>query len=58
MIDAIDKAFTTLFFAIAWMLVAGMACAQTVSRSEANNGQLIMEDVPAIPQEVVDSLNR
>ena len=40
------------------LLVAGTVCAQTVSRSEANNGQLIMEDVPAIPQEVVDSLNR
>lgn len=29
-----------------------------IVRSSANNGQLLMEDVPAIPQQLVDDLNR
>ena len=40
------------------VLAAGLAGAETVSRTEANNGNLIMEDVPLIPTEIVDSLNR
>ncbi|MDH3547060.1 MAG: S9 family peptidase, partial [Gammaproteobacteria bacterium] len=32
--------------------------AETVRRTEANNGNLVMEDIPAIPAEIVDSLNR
>ncbi len=36
----------------------GVVLADTVQRSETNNGNLLMEDVPAIPAEIVDSLNR
>jgi len=32
--------------------------AETVTQTVANNGNLVMEDVPAIPEQVVDSLNR
>lgn len=40
------------------LLYASLSNAEDVSRTEANNGNLIMEDVPAIPEEIVDSLNR
>lgn len=39
-------------------LLAAGAFAASVSRTEANNGNLVMEDVPPIPQEIVDDLNR
>ena len=39
------------------VLAAG-AFAAPASRTEANNGNLVMEDVPAIPAEIVDDLNR
>jgi hypothetical protein len=32
--------------------------AQAVTESTANNGNLVMQDIPAIPKEIVDSLNR
>ena len=39
-----------------------IACSQNaladVARSEANSGNLVMEDIPAIPQSVVANLNR
>ena len=41
----------------AW-LAAGCAHAAEVTRTEANDGNLAMEDVPAIPQQLVDDLNR
>ncbi len=41
----------TLFVASPWSLA-------DISRSEANNGNLIMEDIPEIPQSVVADLNR
>lgn len=41
------------------MLVATVASAAVaVHRSEANNGKLIMEDIPAIPESIVNDLNR
>ncbi len=40
------------------VLLAGPAGAEDIARTEANNGNLLMEDVPAIPEEIVDSLNR
>ena len=43
--------------AIAWF-AASAAQAADVQRSEANDGNLAMEDVPAIPQQLVDDLNR
>jgi dipeptidyl aminopeptidase/acylaminoacyl peptidase len=39
-------------------LLAAAAFAEPVTRTEANNGNLVMEDVPEIPAEIVDSLNR
>ena len=39
-------------------LAASVALAADVARSTANNGNLVMEDVPPIPQSVVEDLNR
>ena len=39
-------------------LLAAAAIAASATRTEANNGNLVMEDVPAIPQSVVADLNR
>jgi dipeptidyl aminopeptidase/acylaminoacyl peptidase len=36
----------------------GAQAADGVLRSEANSGNLLMEDVPPIPQQIVDDLNR
>ena len=36
----------------------GAQAADGVRRSEANSGNLLMEDVPPIPQQIVDDLNR
>ena len=40
------------------ILGAAYALAANVQRTQANNGNLIMEDIPAIPAEIVDSLNQ
>jgi len=40
------------------LLCASVAIAADVSRTSANNGNLIMEDVPEIPADIVDGLNR
>ena len=40
------------------LLAMGSVFAADVVRSEANNGNLVMEDVPPIPQSVVEDLNR
>jgi dipeptidyl aminopeptidase/acylaminoacyl peptidase len=40
------------------LLALGSAAAADVVRSEANNGNLVMEDVPPIPSSVVEDLNR
>jgi dipeptidyl aminopeptidase/acylaminoacyl peptidase len=37
---------------------ASIVLADTVQRSETNNGNLVMEDVPPIPAEIVSGLNR
>jgi dipeptidyl aminopeptidase/acylaminoacyl peptidase len=39
-------------------LMVASAYAASVTRTEANNGNLVMEDVPPIPAAIVDSLNR
>lgn len=39
-------------------ILAAGAFAASTNRTEANNGNLVMEDVPAIPAEIVDDLNR
>ena len=43
---------------IAGLAIAGWSLADEVRRATANNGNLIMEDVPEIPAAIVDSLNR
>ena len=40
------------------ILATTAIAADLVQRREANNGNLIMEDIPAIPDEVVNDLNR
>jgi len=40
------------------ILAAAAALAAAVSRTDANNGNLIMEDIPAIPEQIVNDLNR
>ena len=50
----------TTFALAASLAVLGcnLAMAGEVTRTEANNGNLVMEDVPPIPQSVVADLNR
>jgi dipeptidyl aminopeptidase/acylaminoacyl peptidase len=49
--------FSRIFASI--VLVATLPLAQAeVTRATANNGQLLMEDVPPIPQDIVRDLNR
>ena len=43
---------------IASLVLSLSLSAQAVTQSTANNGNLVMQDVPAIPKEIVDSLNR
>ena len=45
-------------FAPAILLLTGALAAAAVNRSSVNNGNLILEDIPPIPQSVVDDLNR
>lgn len=47
-----------LVTATAWVLLAASTAAADVSRTVINNGNLVMEDVPAIPRSVVNDLNR
>ena len=48
---------THLLAALAAVAASGNAVAD-VDRTTANNGNLVMEDVPAIPEDIVGSLNR
>jgi len=45
-------------FACAFLVATGAHAADDIGRAEANNGNLLMEDVPPIPQRIVDDLNR
>jgi len=45
-------------FAVFLIGLASLATAADVTRRVANEGQLVMEDVPPIPDDIVDSLNR
>jgi dipeptidyl aminopeptidase/acylaminoacyl peptidase len=50
---------TNTFLAVCIVLIACcQAALADISRSEANNGNLVMEDIPGIPQSVVSDLNR
>lgn len=44
--------------AMAWALLTASAAAADVSRTVVNNGNLVMEDIPPIPQSIVNDLNR
>jgi dipeptidyl aminopeptidase/acylaminoacyl peptidase len=48
------------YWVVPIFLVAGVgpAAAAEVERRSANDGNLVMEDVPAIPDDIVDDLNR
>jgi dipeptidyl aminopeptidase/acylaminoacyl peptidase len=52
----INKSLIVLTFYLG-LALSNLALAE-VMRTEANNGQLIMEDIPAIPQSIKDDLNR
>ena len=39
------------------LIISPFAWAEVI-RSEANNGNIVMEDVPPIPPEVISDLNR
>jgi dipeptidyl aminopeptidase/acylaminoacyl peptidase len=43
---------------VIFLFASGLAPADTIRHSQANNGNLIMEDIPQIPAEIVDDLNR
>ena len=43
---------------IALTIVVGVAIAKDITRLVANDGQLVMEDVPEIPADIVEDLNR
>ena len=47
----------TIFGAAILMAVSALA-ADSIQRTEANNGNLIMEDIPAIPDAIVNDLNQ
>jgi len=51
------KSRITLIVSFLLMFISPFALAE-VNRSEANNGNIVMEDVPAIPPEIVSDLNR
>ena len=40
------------------LAASSVLAADAVQRTEANNGNLIMEDIPAIPDQIVNDLNR
>jgi len=44
--------------ACAFLVAAGAQADDEILRIEANNGNLLMEDVPPIPQQIVEDLNR
>ncbi len=52
------KTFRNSVFCAAILTAASAIAADSVERATANNGNLIMEDIPAIPEEIVNDLNR
>ncbi len=51
------KSFAIFVLVLSFLLASPVGLAD-IYRSEANNGNLVMEDIPAIPQSVVADLNR
>ena len=52
------KAFEKLMVGAAILTAAAALAAASVQRIAANNGNLIMEDIPAIPEQIVNDLNQ
>jgi dipeptidyl aminopeptidase/acylaminoacyl peptidase len=52
------KTQKTLFTGLTLCLLATISASADIVSSTANNGNLVMEDVPAIPGEIVEGLNR
>ena len=52
------KAFEKLMVGAAILTAASVLAAASVQRTAANNGNLIMEDIPAIPEQIVNDLNQ
>ena len=52
------KAIEKLMVGAAILTAAAALAAASVQRTAANNGNLIMEDIPAIPEQIVNDLNR
>jgi len=51
------KSRITLIVSFLLMFISPFALAE-VNHSEANNGNIVMEDVPAVPPEIISDLNR
>ncbi|MCZ6912360.1 MAG: S9 family peptidase, partial [Proteobacteria bacterium] len=52
------KAFEKLMAGAAILTATAALAAASVQRTAANNGNLIMEDIPAIPEQIVNDLNQ
>ena len=52
------KAFEKLMAGAAILTAVAALAAASVQRTAANNGNLIMEDIPAIPEQIVNDLNQ
>ncbi len=52
------KTYKNRFTGLALCLLASVSASADIVSSTANNGNLVMEDVPAIPDEIVEGLNR
>jgi dipeptidyl aminopeptidase/acylaminoacyl peptidase len=50
--------FGKAIFGAAILTAVSVLAADSIQRTEANNGNLIMEDIPAIPDDIVSDLNR
>ena len=48
----------TLLVALVWFLFSGVCLADEVQRRTANNGQLLLEDIPQIPASLPQTLSR
>jgi len=50
--------FRKSIFGVAILTAVSVLAADSIQRTEANSGNLIMEDIPAIPDAIVNDLNR
>jgi dipeptidyl aminopeptidase/acylaminoacyl peptidase len=50
--------FRESIFGVAILMAVSVLAADSIQRTEANSGNLIMEDIPAIPDAIVNDLNQ